>query len=181
MTTKAMVANQKVSKKGYVYAEKRSKVCVQGRNANFSGKTLEKSIEEILVAKGAYPINYSSWVNDKVTVPGWAKSVLYKQVNYTKPWGSNGYSDFVLETKNRSIRIDARYQGVSGSVDEKANFLFDTAERCYPEKEVIIVLDGPGVNPKIRTWLIDRATSVKHKSISIMTKAEFRNWVSTNL
>lgn len=176
-----MVENQKVRKSGYVYAEKRSKVCIQGRNATKTGRTLENFVEETLVTKGAFPVSHTKWANGKIVIPGWVDKVLYKQVNYTKPWGDKGYSDFVLQTPDRTIRIDARYQGVGGSVEDKVPFLFIAAEKCYPEKEVIIVLDGPGVKSSIRTWLVEQAAAAKQKSIKVMTKAQFKSWVNNSL
>jgi len=181
MATKSMMKSQKTRTTGYVFVEKKPKVCVQGRHANIAGKALENFVEEALVNKGAYAVNHSKWVKGKIEVPAWARKVLFKQVAYTKPWGKRGYSDFVLTTLDRSIRIDTRYQSVVGSVEEKANFLFYVAERCYPEQEVILVLDGPGVRPEIRSWLIDMAKSVKHKSISIMTRNELTSWIGNNL
>lgn len=157
------------------------KKCVQGKNANSSGKKLENFVEDTLINKGVFSIRYSHWKNKKIVVPKFVDKVLYKQVPYVKLWGGEnyGYTDFVLKTSYRKVRIDVRSQQVSGSVEEKVPYLFLTAERCYAEQEVVIVLDGPGVKPEIRKWLIDMANSVKHKTIKVFDKEQFKAWVDT--
>lgn len=167
--------------KGITHFFNKSNVCEQGSNANRAGKDLENKIEELMIAKGAFPISYRAWLADKVAIPPYVKKVLYKQVDYTKLWGTNGKSDFVLESAALgSIRIDSRYQGVAGSVDEKVCYLLETAEKCYPERHVIIVIDGPGIKPEIREWMILKASAVKHKKIEIMNFAQFEIWAAKN-
>lgn len=182
MKTKKVVSKSVKNSITSVTAHLKELKCVQGRNANKTGQSLEDFVEDTLVEKGAYAISYYKWANDQAVVPGWAKTVLYKQVHYKKPWGDTGRSDFVLESaKLGSIRIDARYQSVSGSVDEKACYLIECAEKCYPENKVIIVLDGPGVKPSIRSWLEAKAAAIRHKDVRIMTKTQFVVWANTEV
>lgn len=168
-----------------VYATKTKAVkgsCIQGKNANYAGVKLENFVEDSLVEKGAFPVLYSKWANDIVTIPNWVNKVLYKQVAYTKLWGTEGRSDFVLEsTKLGTIRIEVRSQGVAGSVEEKTPYLFQTCRDCYPEKHVIIVLDGAGIKPAVREWLVAQAAAVKHKKIEVMNKVQFAAWVNANV
>ena len=174
-------AKAKKSFKGITHFFNKNTVCEQGHNANRTGRDLENRVESLLVSKGAFPVMYRDWVTDKVVVPNHVKKVLYKQVDYTKLWGTRGKSDFALEMPTKkNIRIDTRYQGVAGSVDEKVCYLLETAEKCYPEDHVIIVIDGPGIRPAIREWMTLKASSVKHKKIEIRNLAQFELWASKN-
>jgi len=156
--------------------------CIQGKNANFTGKKFEDKVEDIIVAKGVVPIPYTKWVNNKISIPDGVTKILFKQVAYTKLWGTTGRNDFKLVLpKGRSVRIDVRCQATPGSVEEKICYLFETAVHCYPNSEVIIILDGLGVRPSIRKWIEGKAQAIKHKSIKVMTLSRFREWVNTNI
>ena len=162
--------------RGNVYLKK--KKCIQGKNASNAGRRLEDFVEDVLNSKGTFSVRYSKLNDEKSLIPSFINKILYKQVPYTKLWGGKGYSDFVLETPERKTRIDVRSQEVRGSVEEKIPYLFQTAEKCYPEDEVVIVLDGKGVRPEIREWLIGMANSVKHKTIKVLTKEQFKDWAN---
>ncbi len=164
-----------------MFGEQIKDVCVQGRNANSAGKRLENFIEDTLIEKGAVSVLYSRVKSGKVTIPEDAEKILYRQVPYKKLWDSIGLSDFLLKIGNRAIRIDSRSQTVSGSVEDKSPNLIYTARDNYPEKEIVIVLDGPGVKPKIRQWMIKVAAEATHKNISVLDKVQFKTWVDENV
>ena len=84
-----------------------------------------------------------------------------KNVPFTTIYGSEGKTEFVIyDTKTeRSIRVESKYQATAGSVDEKYPYMLLNAISQYPEKEVILIVDGGGYKPGSRQWLKTQLSS----------------------
>lgn len=68
-------------------------------------------------------------------------------------------------------------------LDEKYPYMLLNGIYQYPEKEIIFVVDGGGYKPGARKWLQDQIDNdwlqykeLQHKSIQLMTIAEFVAW-----
>jgi len=87
-------------------------------------------------------------------------------------------SEFVIQADlvSRRIRIECRWQQSSGSVDEKFPYLLWNAERCMPETEIILLVDGGGAKPAAVKWLKTMAAKSK-KTIRVFTMVEFKCWL----
>lgn len=128
----------------------------QGKRANVSGKVLEGQVEVIF--RGWFdlsPIGYREWEKNK-TYPA-----LVRNVPFTTLYGTQGRSEFVFYlTANVSMRIECKWQAVSGSVDEKYPYLLECMKRT-DETHVIIICGGGGAKPQAIEWLQENAKGSK--------------------
>ncbi|MGC2423417.1 MAG: PD-(D/E)XK nuclease superfamily protein [Nitrospirota bacterium] len=85
------------------------------------------------------------------------------------------------------MRIECKWQQVSGSVDEKLPYLYLNCVEAMPEDYIIIIIDGGGFRAGSITWLKEAAKSNKYneagvmKSILVFSLAEFIAWANKNL
>lgn len=153
-------------------------VDVQGHNANKSGKWLEQQVEAELKKYGIKSIMYSKLDTKagKKFVASCKRGFLAKHVPYTNMFGSNAYGEFVLYLFGIGIfRIECRYQGVSGSVQDKLPKLLGDCS-CMQEQDVIIVLEGEGVSVNAKNWIKNSAKAIQHKHIRVKALTEFKVW-----
>lgn len=97
---------------------------------------------------------------------------------FTNIYGDTSKGGFVLIDGKRKVRVLVKNQLNSGSVDEKFPYLFLNCV-MFPEKEVIIVLDGRGYRESAKVWL-ERAIDnnwlnymKSGKTIKLMSISEF--------
>jgi hypothetical protein len=146
-----------------------------GNRANTSGSLLERTVES--------------------TIRGWNKDILirtrqeylppypfglYKHVAYATVYGGVGKTEFVLSIPPRRVRIECKWQAVSGSVDEKFPYMFLNMQRV-DEPEVIFLLDGGGAKPAAVAWVKSQCreqnTSGRRPHMACMNIGEFCCWV----
>lgn len=150
---------------------------------NATGKSLENQIELLLNNQSYATIEYKDWVKNKET----DGKFLVKQFPYISIYETKCRTEFVLIENERRIRIECKWQQVSGSVDEKFPYLYLNAVERWEEKESILVVDGGGYKPKALEWL---KTSAKNKvgfadkpdkAIAVYTFTEFMIWVNKGM
>ncbi len=156
----------------------------QGNKANSSGNTLEATIESTLVGKGFMPMKYREWEKNKKK---YGAKLILKNVPFYTIYEHSGYTEFLLkdDTDNHDIRIECKWQQVSGSVDEKFPYLYLNCIEAMKEKDIILVIDGDGYKDGAIKWLKDAVKSRVYqkydceKNIRVFNLKEFIIWANT--
>jgi hypothetical protein len=143
-----------------------------GSRANKSGKLLETTVRRQL----------EGWLPGlTVYGPGQSEIVprLERSVPYTTIYGTTGRTEFVLYLPSKRVRIECKWQAVSGSVDEKYPYTYACMSACE-EDEVVILADGGGAKASAIAWL-KRACAGHRPSprMACMTLTEFCAWVQS--
>lgn len=156
----------------------------QGTVANWTGNTLERTIVGTLVSKGFEVVNYREYFKK----PGiYGDELLLRNVPFTTIYGHKGNTEFLLKSKkyNLNIRIEAKWQQTSGSVDEKFPYLYLNCIETMPENDIIIIIDGGGAKEGAVNWLKNAAKSHKYtnenqkdKTVRVMNLTEFLTWAN---
>ena len=138
-----------------------------------SGKQLERFVYDFFISNKFREISYADYIKNNDT-----ERTIIKHIPYISIYVS-------LEElyKGKKIRIECKWQSVSGSVDEKFPYLLQNAAEVWEEDEVIIILDGGGYKPKAFEWIRTAANNKKYldpnskKIIKVFTIEDFVNWV----
>lgn len=153
---------------------------LQGSMANLSGHMFENMMIPIFELNG-FKVMYEREFN-KIPPENRPSSCVLRNAGYTTIYGHPGRTEFVIKCGARRVRVEAKYMGSAGSVDEKLPYMLLNGIERYPEKEVIFVLDGDGWKTGARQWLKDRIDDNwmdyrdQGKMIRMMTIAEFMDW-----
>ncbi len=86
-------------------------------------------------------------------------------------------ADFILyhpEKHKDGLIIEAKWQQVGGTTDEKYPYLVLNIQQKYPAK-TIILLDGDGYRKMAAEWL---KSQIGNNLKSVLTMAEFQSWVN---
>ena len=117
----------------------------------------------------------------------YGRELLLRNVPFESIYGHASKTEFLLSSAlhDKLIRIECKWQQVSGSVDEKFPYLFLNCLEAMPEQEIIIIVDGGGAKPGAIDWLKNTVTSKKYrnksnlnKSIHVMNLREFIIWAN---
>lgn len=151
----------------------------QGGTAVANGKAFEATIEGTLRARG-FELIQESQQNKYPNVIATNRYVL-KNVKFNSVYHHVGKTEFVIVSGTRRIRIEVKYQAAAGSVDEKFVYMLLNAIQAYPEKEVILIVDGGGYKAGARQWIQEMIDNnwlnyQNTKTIKLMTGVEFINW-----
>jgi hypothetical protein len=83
------------------------------------------------------------------------------------------------------MRIECKWQQVSGSVDEKLPYLYLNSIEAMPELSVMILIDGAGWKAGAIQWLKDAVKQKRYtneqnitKEILIFNLTEFFTWAN---
>lgn len=156
----------------------------QGSLANSSGNTLEQTIAATMVSKGFDVVHYRAW---KQAPHRYGSELLLRNVPYQSIYGHAAKTEFVIHSERRQldVRVECKWQQVSGSVDEKFPYFYINCLEGMPENHVIIVLDGGGAKPGAVAWLrntcasrLYRSLSNESKRIEVMSLREFLIWAN---
>jgi len=159
----------------------------QGAKANRNGKQFEEMCIPLFENHGFTILSLPQYriLEKKGELPD--KYVL-KNAPFQTIYNHRGKTEFVVVDKTnaqevRAIRIENKYQEAAGSVDEKFPYMLLNAIQAYPEKEVILVVDGNGYKPGARKWLQDRIDEnwlnfESDRSIKLMNVIEFVAWLN---
>jgi|GEM_PF-31177 len=157
-------------------------VMQQGKLANRSGNTLERTIMATMESNGFQVEMYRKWQKHPER---YSSEILLRNVPYTTIYGHRGNTEFLLlsEHYKLEIRIECKWQQSAGSVDEKYPYLYLNCVEQMPEREIIIVVDGGGAKPGAIEWLKQASeqglyTQDKQKSIQVMSLTEFLTWTN---
>jgi len=151
----------------------------QGSQATRTGRVLEEHVKSIFSSYGFTVIPYADYLNLPKPIEG---NYLVLNAPYTSIYNHQGKTEFLAVSSERdlTIRIECKWQQVSGSVDEKFPYLF---ENCLimPEDTIFILLDGEGYKPEARQWLANEAKNCKKKDIRVFNMTGFTTWANNNL
>ena len=147
-----------------------------GSEAVSNGQTLEKVIASAFVSKGFKEQSFKSWSKTGEQ----EGRFLLKNAPFRTLYGTSGKTEFLIQDAHRPgpIRLEAKWQQVSGSVDEKLPYLFLNAVHQMPEQHIIIVIDGPGWRQGAIDWLRHAADEQKKKQIDVFSLEQFLKWLN---
>ena len=150
----------------------------QGYEATHSGKFLEETLRRELSARGFL---FRTNGNDANTLDMFAPRVVVIHAPYRSLYGCQSRSEFLITDGSRKIRVECRWQEISGSVDEKFPYLLRNAVECMPELEVLILYGGNGARRDAIEWLKREAARITAKRIYVVNINEFPRWVRNEL
>lgn len=149
-----------------------------------SGNTLEATVQQVLINKGFSMIQYSEWKNNS---DKYGEELLLTHVPFQSIYNHNANTEFLLKSKkyNIEIRIECKWQQVSGSVDEKLPYLYLNCIEAMPEQKIIVVIDGKGWKHGSIEWLKESVHAKKYtnttnntKDIRVANLSEFIEWAN---
>ncbi len=147
----------------------------QGGKANFTGKNFEKFIEAQLIECG-----YNKVADKKNFVSTMAiseKPTYSREVNIGKNiYDTKRSCDFLLYHPQKwpeGLVIEAKWQQVSGSVDEKYPFLVLSIKKS--SYGTILLMDGGGYRKGAEKWVRNQ---VDDKLLHVFNVDEFLTWIS---
>ena len=156
----------------------------KGTKSNITGNQLEVAVKTVLTGKGFELINYRDWEKNKEK---YGDELLLENVPFTTIYKHKGNTEFLLISKkyNLQIRIECKWQQVSGSVDEKLPYLYLNTIEAMPENSIMILIDGAGWKAGAIKWLKDAIKQKKYttetnmqKNIMIFNLTEFFTWAN---
>lgn len=153
-------------------------VSFQGQKANTNGRRLEDRVEAVLRKLGTEVVKHKDF--DPVSFSN--KRVCIKNVPHITPYGGMGRHEFnLINAVPGCVRIECRAQYVSGTVDEKLLYLFESV-LIGQENVAWIILDGDGFKPGAKATLSAKAAAVKHKKIQVFHSfKQWESWIYTVL
>jgi len=156
----------------------------KGTKSNITGNQLEVAVKTVLTGKGFELINYRTWEKNKEK---YGDELLLENVPFTTIYEHKGNTEFLLISKkyHLQIRIECKWQQVSGSVDEKLPYLYLNTIEAMPENSIMILIDGPGWKAGAIKWLKDAVKQKKYttettmqKNIMVFNLTEFFTWAN---
>lgn len=156
----------------------------RGTKSNITGNQLEVALKTVLTGKGFELVNYRIWERKK---QDYGEELLLENVPFETIYGHKGNTEFLLISKkfNLKIRIECKWQQVSGSVDEKLPYLYLNTIEAMPENSVMILIDGEGWKPGSLVWLKEAVkqkkyitSQSKNKNIMVFSLTEFFTWAN---
>lgn len=144
----------------------------QGGRANYTGNSLEDTIEHTLLRKGYTLVPKKQFEASRCM----DQPTFTKQYPIAKSiYGTDLFCDFILYHPQKHpdcVVIESKWQQSSGSVDEKFPYLVENIRAQYP-CATIIVLDGGGYKPGAESWL---RRQVDGKLLHVFSMMEFQRW-----
>jgi len=156
----------------------------KGTKSNVSGNQLEEAVRSVLIKKGFVHTKYREWEKNP---DNFGKELLLENAPFTTVYEHKGNTEFLLisEKYNLRIRIECKWQQVSGSVDEKLPYLYLNTIEAMPEKSIMILIDGSGWKVGAIKWLKDAVKNKKYtnennkdKEIYVFNLTEFFTWAN---
>jgi hypothetical protein len=156
----------------------------KGTKGNVTGNQLEVAVKTVITGKGFQIIKYREWVKYPSK---FGKELLLENVPFKTIYDHHGNTEFLLisEKYNLQIRIECKWQQVSGSVDEKLPYLYLNTIEAMPENTIMILIDGSGWKLGALKWLKDAVKQKKYtteknknKNIMIFNLVDFFTWAN---
>ncbi len=156
----------------------------KGTKGNITGNQLEGALKTVITGKGFQLIKYHEWLKNPAN---YGKELLLENVPFKTIYEHNGNTEFLLlsEKYNLQIRIECKWQQVSGSVDEKLPHLYLNTIEAMPENTIIILIDDSGWKAGAIKWLKDAVKQKKYtteknknKKIMIFNLVDFFTWAN---
>lgn len=172
-----------------------------GASANKSGRIFEEQLEPVFRGRGYKIVTWGSYHRAKrkgeTVMPmepkrKYAKCerIVIKNYPFTTIYGSLGHTEYLIiqrkEGRERRVRVEAKWQQCSGSVDEKLPYTWLSAAQAYEESEIVLVIDGEGFRSGAREWIVQKAeekwlVEPATKVVMVKTISEFTAWFSREL
>jgi len=149
-----------------------------------SGNVLEKTVVSVFQSKKFVVAAYRAWQKNPAK---FGEEVLLTNAPYETIYKHRGHTEYLLRSKrfNKEIRIECKWQQVSGSVDEKLPYLYLNCIETMPEKEIIIVIDGDGWKKGAIEWFKEAVTNRRYtdkaslgRVVRIFNLKEFITWAN---
>ena len=156
----------------------------KGTISNTTGNQLEQAVKTVLTGKGFKLVNYRVWEKNPEK---YGDELLLENAPFTTVYNHKGNTEFLLLSKKYKlkIRIECKWQQVSGSVDEKLPYLYLNTIEAMPEQAIMILIDGGGWKPGAIKWLKDAVKDKKYttdknnnKKILVYNLTEFFTWAN---
>jgi hypothetical protein len=161
-----------------------STVNSQGAQANLSGNLLEETVQNVFLRKGFTVVRYVDWQEHP---DRYGKELLLTNAKYETIYGHKGKTEFLFlsERFTMNVKIECKWQQVSGSVDEKLPYLYLNCIESMPENHIIIIIDGQGWKEGAISWLRNAVSQKKYtnernrdKLIEVMDLKDFITWAN---
>lgn len=166
-----------------------------GAEANKSGLTWEAWVKT-LAATQKFSIQRHA-VRDRCAVPVADRRIIWTHApyltiyhNFKNP--SKASTEYVVECGADQVRIECKWQGAAGSVDEKYPFMYLNAVLTMTEATVVFALGGEyfesGRGAAVREWLRgscanppawfadDVRARLKQRQLLVLTPNTFAKW-----
>jgi hypothetical protein len=146
-----------------------------GTQANYTGNTLEQFVEHRLVKSGY------AFVRPNQFVPAaYIRQPIYTRRFHagTNIYGTSIFCDFAVYHPTKwpnCLIIEAKWQQVVGSVDEKYPYLVLNIQSQYAY-QTILLLDGGGYKKGAEQWMRKQAGS--GNLLHVFNMAQFQTWVN---
>lgn len=133
-----------------------------GAEANRSGLTWEAWVKTLAESQD-FSIRKHA-LRDSCTIPVQERRIVWTHVPYKTIFHNlknptRASTEYVVEFGSDQVRIECKWQGVSGSVDEKYPFMYLNAALTMTEATVVFALGGEyfesGKGAEVREWLRD--------------------------
>jgi len=156
----------------------------KGTKSNITGNQLELTVKTVLSNKGFELIPYRTWEKNKEK---YGEELLLENVPFSTIYAHKGNTEFLLMSKKYDlrIRIECKWQQVSGSVDEKLPYLYLNTIEAMPEDTIMILIDGAGWKAGAIKWLKEAVQQKKYtteenknKSVMVFSLTEFLTWAN---
>ncbi|MFH0920582.1 MAG: PD-(D/E)XK nuclease superfamily protein [Fibrobacterota bacterium] len=131
-----------------------------GAEANQSGLTWEAWVRTFAKRQGFEVLGHS--LRSRCTIPEPLRRIVWTHVPYRTIFQniknpSKASTEYLVECGTDRVRIECKWQGVAGSVDEKYPFMFLNAALTMIEDTVVFALGGEyfetGKGAEVRNWL----------------------------
>lgn len=129
---------------------------------------------------------------DMIRKNGFGEDIIFTDnLNYIDIMGllKRPRSEFIVKpSMSREVRVICRWLNAEGgSVIEKLPKLMEDAKKCYPQEEIIFILDGEGYDKgnsntmTPRKYLENEAEKAIGKTIKVWTLEQFDKWVKSGM
>lgn len=163
----------------------------QQEHAIVSGAAFEDRISYVLSEYGFTVEAHSGYGgdddNNELAMKKAGKRIALRQPPYTTLYGRPGRYDFLLIAPEleEPVWIETKYQKTSGSIDEKAPYVFFNALTAVPGKHVIILVGGEGWREGAIKWIYAAKDNKQFlemanypgKRVDVMNPDEFTSWL----
>jgi len=146
-----------------------------GTQANYTGNALEQYVELRLVTAG-----YTRVGPQQFKPAMYNEQPIYARQFHagTSIYGTPSYADFAIYHPQKwpdGLVIEAKWQQVGGSVDEKYPYLVLNIQDCYCYPTVLL-LDGGGYKKGAEQWI--RSQVGDGNLLRVFNMVEFQTWAN---
>lgn len=166
-----------------------------GAEANRSGLTWEAWVRTLAERQGFQVLSHT--FRERCTIPIEQRRIVWTHAPYTTIFHNvknprKAATEYVVEYGHDRVRIECKWQGVAGSVDEKYPFMFLNAALTMTEDTVVFALGGEyfenGKGAEVREWLRNVCAEppawfsdevrerLRQRSLLVLTPNSFAKW-----